>query len=393
MFERPLKTMDDIPLDGKRVLVRADFNVSVGDDGKVDSTEDYRIEAALPTIEELIQKRCRIMLLTHRGRTGDTPDKMDLAPIHKRLEELLEAKVRTSNSLSGDGLETVVDSLEAGGIVLLPNVRTDDRENKPNHKFAEDLAAAADVYVGEAFSVTHRAHTSVTALPQILPAAAGRRTVLEVEQLTKLKQNVARPYMAIVSGAKIKTKIGFLHTLLAQVDTMCVGGQIANTFLAAQGKIPKSGFDPEDVAAAQHLLQEEKAKKLILLDDVTIGHADGTAAKQVSVDEIPEQVEGIWDIGPKTAANWLIAASQAKTIMWNGPVGKFEEEAYAKSTNALAQEIAKMDAFRIVGGGDTVNALEQLNLLDNYDHVSVGGGAMVAFLEGAAMPGLEPLYV
>jgi phosphoglycerate kinase len=385
--------MDDLPLDGKRVLVRVDMNVSVGDDGKVDASEDYRIEAALPTIEELMQRRCKVILVTHRGEPLEKNEDIDLTPIHRRLQELLKEEVRHTRTLFGDDVGAIVDGLEPGGVVLLPNVRIDQREEKGNTKFAEQLAKHADVFVNEAFSVSHRAHTSVAFMPQQLQSCAGRRTVIEVNTLDRLRLRPERPYVALVSGAKIQTKVGMLYDLLEHVDTLCVGGQLANVFLAALGKHPTEGwFTVDDTAAAQRLL-DVGSEKLVLPTDVVIGPKNGAdGMSEVSVDAIPADLPCACDIGSSTVQTFIDHCRTAKTIMWNGPMGLFEVPAYAKSTLLLARELAGMSAFRVVGGGDTVNALERERLVSKFDHVSVGGGAMVAFLEGKPLPGLEPLY-
>lgn len=390
---KKLRTMDEMPLDGKRVIVRVDFNVSVGDDGVVDGDEDYRIEAALPTIQELRSKRCRILLLTHRGRPGDDQVDMDLSPIHRRLEELLGEEVKRVSRLYGDEVETAVLSLEPGGVLLLPNVREDEREILDSEKMAKEIAQHADAYVSEAFSVCHRAHTSIALLPRMLPSVAGRRTAMEVEALQRLQGEVEKPYVAITSGSKISTKIGMLRRMLAKVDYLCIGGRIANVFLAAQGKFSREAFNANDIAAAQSVLQYA-GEKIVLPEDVVVGPEDGDEDKvqTLLVDEIPDDVPRIWDVGPQTVKSFLEVCREAKTIMWNGPVGRFEVPVYGRGTNQLARGLAELPAFRVVGGGDTVIVLEQARLLDKYNHVSVGGGALIAFLEGKRMPGLEPLY-
>lgn len=384
--------MDDLPVAGKRVLVRVDFNVSVGSNGKVDDTEDYRIEAAIPTIQELRRQRCRILLLTHVGRPGEEDGNFDVRPIARRLEDLVGDDVKVVDSLFGKAVETAVTSVEPGGLILLPNIRLDAREMNPNDNLGADLAQHADAYINEAFSNSHRAHTSMSVLPRLLPSCAGRRTVLEVESLTRLLTSPEHPYVAIASGAKITTKIGMLKALLEKVDKLCVGGQIANVFLAAQGNWPTHGFHPDEIAAAKSLLESD-SDKLVIPVDVVIGNSDGTeGVKSIAAEAIPEEVTGLWDIGPKSVEQIVAVCAGAKTIMWNGPVGKFEVPAYAASTKTLAEAMANMPAYRVVGGGDTVNALEEYRLVNKYNHVSVGGGAMIEFLEGKLMPGLEPLY-
>ncbi|MAF80948.1 phosphoglycerate kinase [bacterium] len=386
-----LRTLDDLPLDGKRVLVRVDFNVYVGDDGKVDSTEDFRLTAAVQTIQELQQRRCKVLLITHLGRPKNAADGMDMAPIKRRLEQLLGEDVRTIGELYGPGVQSVVDGMEPGQVALLPNVRLDHREETGNLRFAHELAHNGDMFVNEAFSVVHRAHASVAFLPQEIPSCAGRRTVLEVEQLSRLIDNIKKPYVALIGGAKITTKIGMIHDLLGKVDTLCVGGQLANIFIAALGHYPHKKFAVDDIAAAQYIL-ERGASKLLLPIDLVVGDEEGKNLEVVDVDSIPPDADGLYDIGPKSLELFLRRLKEAKTIMWNGPIGKFEVEAYAKSSRAVARELATMSAYRVVGGGNTVNMLEEEKVIGKYDHVSVGGGAMIAFLEGKTLPGLMPLY-
>lgn len=392
---KKLRTLDDLHVDGQRVLVRVDFNVSVGTDGKISDDEDYRLEAALLTINELRQRRSKVILLTHFGRPqedGKSHSDFDLSPVKRRLEELLGEEVKQTKKLYGGEVETVVSSLEPGGVVLLPNVRMDEREEMGNDKFAHELAGIADVYVNECFSVSHRAHTSVAFVPHLLPACAGRRTALEVAVLQKLREHPEHPYVAITSGAKISTKIGLLRDLITKVDTLCLAGQLANVFLAAQGKYPVEHFSHDDIAAAQSLLATN-SDKVLLPVDVVIGRADGSNSSVVDVENIPPTVEGSWDIGPKSVENILNVCRSAKTIMWNGPVGMFEVPAYATATFSLAQELAKLPVYRVVGGGETVNAIERQRVKSKYDHISTGGGAMIEFMEGERMPGLEPLYL
>jgi phosphoglycerate kinase len=241
-----LRTMDDIPLDGKRVIVRTDFNVSVGEDGQISEHEDYRIEAALPTIQELQQRRCKVLVLAHRGRPHEAKSLVssqklglfDMKPIQHRLEDLLKEEVRAIPKLYGQSVEAIAASMEPGSVAIYPNIRLDDREITNSEKFGREIAGTADVYVNEAFSVSHRAHTSMTVLPRLMLSCAGRRTAIEIEELKKLQGEPERPYVAIVSGAKVVDKVGMLRRLLQKIDTLCVGGQIANVFIAASGKWP-----------------------------------------------------------------------------------------------------------------------------------------------------------
>lgn len=387
-----LRTMDDVGLGGKRVIVRVDFNVTAGEDGIVDATEDYRIEAALPTIQELRERRCKVLLLAHVGRPGEDDAILSMDVIAKRLSRLLQENVRMLPKLYGSQVESIVQGMEPGEVALFPNVRLDEREMSPNEGFAQEMAVCADAYVNEAFSASHRAHTSLSLLPYKLPSAAGRRTVLEVEVLSRLRAHPEHPYVAITSGAKITTKIGILEFLLSQVDKMCVGGKIANVFLAAQGILKPESFLADEIAVAKHLL-EKYADKIIVPVDVVVGNDDGTYVQTVDVGHVPEHVGSLWDIGPKSIAQIQTACEGAKTIIWNGPVGRVEVAAYANGTQTLVDFLAQSNAYRVIGGGDTVNVLEKMNKISAFNHVSVGGGAMIEFLEGKRMPGLEPLRV
>lgn len=398
---RRLKTMDEVLLDGKVVLVRVDFNVPVGPDGRVSELEDYRIRAALPTIEELMQRRCKVVLLTHLAPPGDTPppggyEKLELTPIRRRLEELLHEEVRMLKHLSGDEVAAVVSGMEAGSVALLPNVRLDQREMTGSERFAQELAEAGEVFVNEAFSVCHRNHTSVALVPRLLPSCAGRRCAEEFIVLTSLSTQPARPYVAVVSGAKVSTKLKLLQRLVKQVDRLCLGGVLANTFLVALRRCSVDQCAADELAAAEALWSEAQ-DKIELPEDVVVGPADGgaqqpAAVATVSVSEIPRDVGGVWDVGPHTVRQYVRACAEARTIMWNGPLGMVEKPAYVAGTNQFARELAQLPAFKVVGGGDTVVHLARERLLSSFEHVSVGGGAMLALLEGSELPGLVPLF-
>lgn len=385
--------MDDVLLDGRDVLVRTDFNVAIGKDGVVNQDEDYRISAAIPTIEELIQRRCKVMLLTHLGRPGEDGGNFDLGPIRRRLEDLLGEEVRQIDSLSVNRVSAVVAGMEGGTVALLPNIREDEREMSRNKGLAEELAGMAEVYVNEAFSVSHRDQSSVALVPTLIPSCAGRRTVIEYETLSGLMDQPKRPYVAIVSGAKVETKVSIINSLLKVVDKILVGGMVANTFLAAKGYCSAEAHRPEDIEEAKKILAQADHQLILPVDVVVSSQAKNIQAKVVDVTKMLKQVDGVWDLGPKTIELYLEICQGAKTVMWNGPVGKFEDPGYEKGTYTLAEGLSSLPAKVVVGGGDTVHALEKLRLVNKFDHVSVGGGAMVALLEGSNMPGLEPLFV
>lgn len=392
----PLSTLDDLELAGQRVIVRVDFNVPVGDDNQVDECEDFRMRAALPTLKELAERGCKIILLTHFGRpqpvTSLTDLPWDLGPIHQHLEQLLGKQVATTRSFYGQEVNEAIHKMKSGECLLLPNVRLNVGEKSGDQEFATHLSTLADGYVNEAFSASHRGHASMAVLPNFLPACAGRRTAQEVELLSKLKDNPTHPYVAIVSGAKVKTKVGLLKDLLRKVDRLCVGGQIANVFLASQGIGSSAHHDPHELTTATELLTEA-GDKIVLPRDVVVGVEDDPDSSVIrNIEDLGTNNFGIWDIGPKTVEKFLEVCAPARTILWNGPMGKFEVKAYRQGTYSLAKGLAGLKSFRVVGGGDTVSALEQLKLTENFDHVSVGGGAMLAFLEGKEMPGLRPLF-
>lgn len=391
MEARRLRTLDEIDVAGKRVIVRADYNVVTNEKGEVSEAEDYRIRTSVPTLTELIKKGAKVVVLPRRGRDGDPPAQLDLTPVHARLEQLLGKRVERIAELTGPDAQTRVQVMASGEITMLPNVRSDPREAEVSEQFAQELAALGDVYVNEAFGEAHRAHTSLTLLAEKLPSAAGRRVQLEVESLSKVANNVARPYIVLASGAKLEDKIGMLRSLTEKADVVCIGGKIANVFLAAAGKLAPAQFHGEEVAAAQSLLAAAKGKLKLPLDIVT-GSEDGQHyVKTVPVEALTAEMPA-WDIGSATVQNFLKVCASAKTIVWNGPMGRLEVAMYAEGTRQLAQGLAGLLAYRVVGGGDTVTALHQFKLAEKFNHISVGGGAMISFLEGKRMPALEPLY-
>ena len=391
MEKRRLRTLDDVDVAGKRVLVRADYNVVTGKNGTVSESEDFRIRTSIPTLQELIQKGAKVVVLPRRGRDDDPPEGLDLTPVHKRLEELLGKPVKGLETLTGQKTAEQTQALKPGDVAMLPNVRRDSREAEVSEQFAKELAQLGDVYVNEAFGEAHRAHTSLTLLAGQLPSVAGRRVQLEVEALSKVAHNPPRPYVVLASGAKMEDKIGMLRSLVEKADTVCVGGKIANVFLAAAGKLDPAQFRPDDVAAAQSLIAVAKGKLRLPLDIVT-GAEDGELyVRSVLAEELKTEMPA-WDIGSKTVEEFLAVCKDAKTIIWNGPMGRCEVATYCAGTQQLAQALAALPAYRVVGGGDTVTALHHFGLAEAFDHMSVGGGAMIAFLEGKRMPALEPLY-
>lgn len=390
-MQRRLRTLDDVDIAGKRVMVRADYNVVTDKDGNVSEAEDFRIRTSVPTLQELIQKGAKVVILPRRGRDDDRPEGLDLTPVHARLEELLGKSVARVEQVVGPEVQARVQTLQGGEVLMTANVRSDPREAAVDESFAKELAEIADIYVNEAFGEAHRAHTSLTLLPKLLPAVAGRRVQMEVAALAKVGGKPARPYVVLASGAKLEDKIGMLRSLTEKADVVCIGGKISNAFLAADGKLDPQPFRADDVAAAQALLSMAK-KKLRLPLDIVTGSEDGQHYVRVVPIEKLEAAMPAWDIGPETVKEFAKACRSAKTIVWNGPMGRVEVEQYMAGTTSLAKALASLSAYRVVGGGDTVTALHKVGLAEAFDHMSVGGGAMIAFLEGKQMPALEVLY-
>ena len=390
--DRRLKTLDDVEVENKRVIVRADFNVAVGSDNKVSSAEDYRIATTCPTLRELMEKNAKVILLPRRGREEDGFEGLDLTAVHARLEKLLEMDVPRAEKLTGPAAVEQTSNVAPGGILMLPNVRNDPREAEVSELFAKELSELGDIYVNEAFGEAHRAHTSLTLLARLMPNAAGRQVEKEVNVLHKVSDHPKRPYVAIASGAKIEDKIGMLRRMVQRADFVCLGGIIANVFLAAAGKLPTNLFPADAVAAAKSLLDQAE-DKLVLPEDVVTGSEDGkNYVRTISLEDLKD-VSKVWDVGEKTVSKFLEVCKKAKTITWNGPIGRYEVKPYDSGTVALGEGLGEITrAFRVIGGGDVVTALAGAKLLDKFDHVSVGGGAMIGFLEGKTMPALEPLY-
>jgi phosphoglycerate kinase len=385
------KTVRDVNVIGKRVLVRVDFNVPLDERGEI--TDDTRIRAALPTIEYLRDKGARVILCSHLGRPKGKPvDELRLTPVAKRLSQLLNVKVTKTHDCVGPEVESVVAAMQPGDIVLLENLRFHAEETANDPDFARQLAGLADVYVNDAFGTAHRAHASTAGVAQFLPAVAGFLMERELTFLGQALADPTRPFVAILGGAKVSDKIGVIENLLPQVDKLIVGGGMANTFLKAQGHdVAESLVENDKLDLAKELL-ERAGSKLLLPTDVVVADAFAVDAnrKTVSADSVPAGWR-ILDIGPHTVETFKEVLSTAKTVVWNGPMGVFEFEPFAKGTIAIAQALAEIDATTIIGGGDSAAAVEQAGLADAMTHISTGGGASLEFLEGKALPGVEAL--
>jgi phosphoglycerate kinase len=381
-----LRTLDDLDVTGKRALVRADLNVPLAD-GSI--SDDYRIRQSVPTITELLERgAARVIVCSHLGRPKGVYDATySLVPIADRLGQLLGRDVALAPL-------PPADVTPAGDVLLLENVRFAPGETKNDPAFARELAALADVYVCDAFGAVHRAHASVAAVATLLPSAAGRLLQKEIEVLSRLLEDPARPYVAVIGGAKVSDKLGVLDNLLRVVDRLVVGGAMCFTFLKARGlEVGRSLVEDEQLTHVGRLM-ETAGDTLLLPTDVVVAAemAQGVEKRQVGVDEIPADLAG-YDIGKETARAYVDAIRGAKTVMWNGPMGVFEIPDFEAGTRAVAAGVALGDAYSVVGGGDSVAALEKFGYAASVDHVSTGGGAMLEFLEGKDLPGLAALRV
>ncbi len=394
------KTVDDIDVKGKRVLVRVDFNVPLKD-GVI--TNDNRIVAALPTIKKLIEKGGKVILCSHLGKPKNGPEaKFSLAPCAVRLSELLGQPVvfAADDCVVGENAKKAVAQMKDGDVVLLENTRFRKEETKNLPEFSKDLASIADVYVNDAFGSAHRAHCSTAGVTDyIKESASGYLMNKEIEYLGNAVNDPVRPFVAILGGAKVADKLNVIENLLNKVDTLIIGGGMAYTFLVAKGyEVGKSLVDLEKVEYCKNMMKkaEEKGVKLLLPVDTTIAKAfpDPIDApidvEVVAADAIPADMMGL-DIGTKTMELFAEAVKSAKTVVWNGPMGVFENPVLAKGTIAVAKALAETDATTVIGGGDSAAAVIQLGFADKMSHISTGGGASLEFLEGKELPGIACL--
>ena len=391
------KSVEDINVTGKKVLVRCDFNVPM-EDGRI--TDDNRIVGALPTIKYLLAHNARVILCSHMGRPkGEFNPKYSLAPVAKRLSELLGKEVTLAADVVGHDAQAKAAALKDGEVLLLENVRFHKEEEKNDPAFAKQLASLAEIYVNDAFGTAHRAHASTAGVADYLPAVCGYLIQKEISIMGGALNNPTRPFVAILGGAKVADKLKVIENLLTKVDTLIIGGGMAYTFLAAQGKgIGTSLYDAEKLDYCKDMLKkaDEKGVKLLLPVDTVVAASfpDPIDAhietEVVCSDSIPADKMGL-DIGPKTRELFAEAVKAAKTVIWNGPMGVFENDELAKGTIAVAQALADSDATTIVGGGDSAAAVEKLGFADKITHISTGGGASLEFLEGLELPGIACL--
>ena len=386
------KTIKDVEVNGKRVLVRVDFNVPM-EGGRV--TDDRRIRAALPTLTYLLEHGAAVILMSHLGRPKDAPDpKYAMDPVGVKLSELLARPVKKLDDCVGPAVEATVQAMQPGEVILLENTRFHKEEKKNDPAFAAQLAALGQIYVNDAFGSAHRAHASTAGITDTLrPAVAGFLLEKELEYLGGALANPTHPFLAIMGGAKISDKIAVIESLLSKVDSLLIGGGMANTFFVAQGyEVGNSLVEDEAIEVAKKLLAEH-AEKLILPVDCTVASEfkAEAEAKVVPVDEVPAGWM-ILDIGPATIAHFANRLAAAKTVVWNGPMGVFEMPRFAEGTFAIAKALAGLsDATTIIGGGDSAAAAEQSGLAEKMSHISTGGGASLEFLEGKTLPGVAAL--
>lgn len=388
------KTVRDLDVAGKKVLVRVDFNVPLNDKGEI--TDDTRITASLPTIQYLLEQKAAVILMAHLGRPkGQVKPELSLAPVAKHLGKLLGKKILFAPDCVGEAAQAAASKLKPGHILLLENLRFHKEEEKNDMEFAEKLASLADLYVNDGFGVSHRAHASVEGVTHFLPAAAGFLLEKEIQYVGQAVINPLHPFVAIIGGAKVSDKIGVISNLLDKVDTLLIGGGMANTFLAAQGyKMGKSLVEEDKLDLAKELLAKAKKNKVNMLLPTDLVMA---AAFAPDAEHVTEKVKNLnqaymaLDIGAETSKAYAEALADAKMIVWNGPMGVFEMDAFCKGTEAVAKAVAKRRATSIVGGGDSVAAIEKLGLAKRITHISTGGGASLEYLEGKVLPGVAAL--
>ena len=386
-------TVEDVDVKGKKVLVRCDFNVPLDGDGNI--TDENRIVGALPTIKYLIDNGARVILCSHMGKPkGEPKPELSLAPVAKSLSAKLGKEVvfAADDNVVGENAKKVVAAMQDGDVVLLENTRYRAEETKNVEAFSQELASLADLFVNDAFGTAHRAHCSNVGVSSILkPAVAGYLIEKEINFLGNAVNNPVRPLVAILGGSKVSSKISVIENLLKKVDKLIIGGGMAYTFFAAQGKTVGTSLLEEDyIDYAKKMLNEAGDKLILPVDTVVTEKFDNDAPSKVVEGNIPDGWMGL-DIGPKSVALFKDALKDAKTVVWNGPMGVFEFKNFAKGTNEIASMLAELDATTIIGGGDSVAAVNQAGLGDKMRHISTGGGASLEFLEGKELPGIAAL--
>ncbi len=394
---KEVKTLKYLNLKGKRVLLRCDFNVPFSKEGEI--SDDFRINQALPTINYLLKKQAKVILISHLGRPKETKDKeliikkYSLKPVAERMEKLLGKELLFLNDCIGKKIEEEAAKMKPGQIILLENLRFYKEEEEGDFGFAEKLAGLGDIYINDAFGVSHRPHASISGIPKFLPAAAGLLLEKEIKILSKVIEEPWRPLVAIIGGTKLETKINLIEQFLKRADHLLLGSKPAENILIAKNILIGAAL-PE----GEELL--EKIKRINLTDPKLHLPVDGQMALSKSKEKYSrigavgtlKREEEIFDIGPETIKIFIEIIKSAKMIVWNGPLGMFEKEPFERGTKEIAQALVRnYSAFKIIGGGDTVAAMSNLNLLDKFDHISTGGGAMLEFLSGKELPGIKAL--
>ncbi|SDG95773.1 phosphoglycerate kinase [Halanaerobium congolense] len=388
------KTLKDMDFKGKKVLVRVDFNVPLKDGVVGDKT---RIKAALPTIEYLIKEEAKVLLISHLGRPGGEPkDDLRMDPVAKALANLLNREVKKADDCIGEEVKKAADNLENGEVLVLENSRFHAGEKANDPEFAKELASLADLYVNDAFGAAHRAHATTVGVTEYLPAAAGFLMQRELNALGEVMENPESPFVAIMGGAKVSDKIDVIKNLINKVDKLIVAGGIANTFLLAKGyEVGDSLVEADKVELAKELMAEaeEKGVEIVLPIDVVIADdfSNDANTQTVAADEIPAGWQVLDCGGPQSLENYKEIIKNAKTVIWNGPLGVFEMEKFAHGTVELAKALAESDAHSVIGGGDSAAAINQAGVADKMSHISTGGGASLMFFEGKELPGVAAL--
>jgi phosphoglycerate kinase len=383
------KTVRDVDLKGKRVLMRADFNVPLSGDT---ITDDTRILAALPTIQHILDEGAALILMSHLGRPKGVTPSLSLQPVADRLSQLLDKPVNMAPDVIGDEFEALAKELEAGDVLMLENTRFYDEEKQNDPDFSAKLAALGDIFVNDAFGTAHRAHASTVGVTAELPAVAGFLIEKEIAFLGKAVSDPDSPYVVILGGAKVSDKIGVIENMLSKADTILIGGGMANTFFKAQGLEMGDSLVEDDVLDVARSLLENAGGKILLPVDAVVADAFDNDAnrKVVGIDQV-EPGWRILDIGPKTVELFRRTLESAKTVAWNGPMGVFEMSNFATGTFTIAKTLAEIDATTIIGGGDSASAVKKAGVDDQVSHVSTGGGASLEFLEGKTLPGIAAL--
>jgi phosphoglycerate kinase len=396
MKKRTIKDLNENQLVDKRVLVRVDFNVPLNEELEI--TDDTRIKSALPTIKYLISHQVKVILMSHLGRPkGKVVEKLRLYPVVRRLNELLKQDVRKVNDCIGEEVEKVVSNMQKGEVVLLENLRFHPEEEKNDYEFSKKLANLADIFINDAFGTAHRAHASTVGVAELLPSYAGFLMAREIEVLSNLIENPERPFVVVLGGAKISGKIEIVQNLLSIVDKILIAGGMSYTCLAALGyEVGNSLLEEYDLEIIKKMLKkaEEKGNKILLPVDLVITKevSEKAESKVFEIDNIPKDGIGV-DLGERSLVKFEKEIKKAKTVFWNGPVGVFEIEKYAKGTNRIAKILADMQgkAVTIIGGGDSIAAIDKAGLTEKMTHISTGGGASLEFLGGKKLPGIEIL--